>query len=217
MVIKKKIYIFLGPPGSGKGTQTDMVGEKFKIPVISIGELLRFEIHKKTKLGLSIKSKLSRGTLISDKMAGNILEKRLKKRDTKNGFVLDGFPRRKEQAIFIKNRFKKNDIVKVFYIDVCDKEVKRRIGGRRVCDCGASYHLIHNPPKIKNICDLCNKKIYAREDDKSKIISLRLIKFHKRIKPILEYFSSNAILYKLDGKRDIKKVYREILKKIETS
>lgn len=213
---KKKIFIFLGPPGSGKGTQADMVGEKFKMPVISIGELLRLEINRKTKLGSSVKNNLRKGILIPDKLVYDILNKRLRKKDVSVGFILDGFPRREEQINYVeKNFISKKFSIKVFYIKVSDKEAKKRIGGRRVCDCGASYHIKYNPPKSKGICDLCNKKLYIRKDDKIKIISLRLAKFHIRIKLILEYFSSNAIVYKINGERDIKKVYNSVFKKIE--
>jgi adenylate kinase len=209
----KKIIIFFGPPGSGKGTQADMLASDLKIAVISPGELLRHEVDNKTKVGLAVEKKLAKGKLVPNKLIEHMLDNRLAKHDTLKGFVLDGYPRCIKQLVFFKKRLKKlirNEKAIAIYIDVSDKEVKRRISGRRVCDCGASYHLLYNPPKIKGICDLCHKKITQRPDDKLSVLKNRLHDFHETIKPLLDYFKKYHIFIKIDGCQTIEEIKKEL-------
>jgi len=218
--MKKTIIIFFGPPGSGKGTQSDMLGQKLKLPVISPGELLRYEEEKRSKLGLQVSKSLASGKLVPDVIIDKMLNARLARTDTKRGFILDGYPRNKPQLESLKKKIKKifkiNDKLVAIYITVSDREVKARISGRRVCDCGAAYHLKYNPPIHSGVCDLCGKKIKQRNDDKPKIIEERLKHFHKVIKPIINYFKKQYIYIKIDGEQSIKEIEKEIIKKVKS-
>jgi len=218
--MRKTIIIFFGPPGSGKGTQSDMLGQKLKLPVISPGELLRHEEEKKTKLGLLVSKNLASGKLVPDNIIDTMLNARLARPDTKRGFILDGYPRSKPQLELFKKKLKKissiGDKLIAIYIDVSDKEVKSRISGRRVCDCGAAYHLKYNPPIHLGLCDLCGKRLKQREDDKPKIIKDRLAHFRKIIKPIIHYFKNHYIYIKIDGEQSIKEIEREIIAKVKS-
>lgn len=216
---KKSFFIFFGPPGSGKGTQADMIGKSLRLPVISPGELLRHERDNKTPIGKLVEKSLSEGKLVRDKIIEEILDKRLSKRDTKKGFILDGYPRRLSQLRLLKKRFKNialtKDLIIAFYINVSDSDVKKRFSGRRVCDCGAAYHIKYNPPKKNGICDLCGKKLYKRKDDEPKIIAGRLKKFHEGIRPLINDFKDSKQFIKIDGSKNIKNVYKDIFKKIK--
>ena len=213
---EKQIILFFGPPGSGKGTQADMLGEYLKMPVISPGELLRHERDAKTKIGKKVEGLIAKGRLVPDEIIEKILDKRLVKRDTGRGFILDGYPRRLSQLKHFKQRLKKivveNDEVIAIYIDASDKKIKMRISGRRVCDCGASYHIKNNPPKKKGVCDLCGAKLYRRKDDAPDILKGRLERYHKRIKPLMIYFKNNHINLRINGDFNIEQVKKEIIK-----
>lgn len=211
---RKKIIVFFGPPGSGKGTQADMLGEMLHVPVISPGELLRHERDAGTELGKQVEEKITHGILVSDEIVENMLDKRLEKDDVKNGFVLDGYPRRKEQIEFFSKRVEPiigdNGFVLAIYINVSDDEVKHRIGGRRVCDCGTSYHIVNNPPKQEGLCDLCGSALYQREDDKPEILHDRLRDFHVGIKPLLDFFEKDHELVRVDGHKHIDEIKNDI-------
>jgi len=213
--MNKKIIVFFGPPGSGKGTQSDILGEKLGLPVISPGELLRHERDMGTDLGKKVADKMAKGELVPDELVENMLDSRLKKNDVAAGFILDGFPRDLEQLKFLEKKFKdilgEDGAATAIYIDVSDAEVKSRIGGRRVCDCGAAYHLAHKPPVKEGICDLCGADIYIREDDKPEVVADRLEGFRQKIGPILENFKKDGKLIKINGEQDINKITEEIL------
>jgi adenylate kinase len=212
-----KIFVFLGAPASGKGTQSKMIGKKYNIPVISMGDLLRNEAEKKSELGVKINNIIKDGNLVPDEMAIKLLEKRLGLKDTKNGFILDGFPRNMEQVDYFKERFISKGLdVKIIYVYVSDQEIKTRISGRRMCFCGATYHLKYNPPKKEGICDLCLRKLYIRNDDKEEVVDQRLAIFHKSIDGIVEYFKKNKMLYEINGERSIKEIHEDILKRINS-
>ena len=218
MRYSRKFLIFFGPPASGKGTQADKLGEKLNLPVISPGELLRHERDLKTKIGEKAGIIINKGGMVPDKIIEQIIDKRLAKKDVKQGFLLDGYPRAISQLKFLNNRFKniasENDVILAIYIHVSAKEVKKRIAGRRVCDCGASYHTIYNPSKKQGICDLCGEKLYKRKDDSAEIIKIRINRFNKNIKPILNYYKKNNILININGEQGIGEVEREIWKSI---
>lgn len=216
---KKRILLFFGPPASGKGTQSDMLAEFLKIPVISPGELLRQEQSAGSKLGIEAGKRIAKGKLVKEETIEKILAKCLDKKDVKNGFIFDGFPRNNEQLKLLFKKLKKmgfdsHEIIAV-YIHLNDKEVKTRIGGRRVCDCGASYHLKYNAPKKNSICDICGKKVYRREDDTPAVIKNRLKLFHEEILPLIKYFKENNIVIKVDGSGDINKIQKEIRQELK--
>lgn len=211
----KKIYIFFfGPPGSGKGTQVDALARKLRLPVISPGELLRHEEEIGSELGKLVRPLIDSGKMVPDKIIDQMITNRLRKKDAKKGVILDGFPRDLEQHEFIidklRHTLKMGDKVFAIFLDVRDREVKHRISGRRVCDCGASYHLAYKPPKEKNKCDLCGKALTTRKDDRLSVISKRLKHYHKNIKPLLDYWKKNDKLFEIDGERPIEAINKEV-------
>jgi len=214
----KIILIFFGPPGSGKGTQAEMLAAKMKIPAISVGELLREEIAAGTKVGKTIAAAVSRGRLISDDIVEKLLFKRIAKKDAARGFILDGYPRKKSQQDNLMKKIKsivaQGDKVFAVLVDVGDKEVKSRLSGRRVCACGATYHLKFNPPKKKGICDICGSKLRIRNDDKPSVIADRLKIYHREIAPILDYWKDNKKLIRVDGEQSIEAVHKDIFKSV---
>jgi adenylate kinase len=214
---RKNFLIFMGPPGSGKGTQTDSLSERLKIPAISAGELLRLEMKNKTKIGEAIRRNMDSGRLVSDKVIREIMERRLKQADTKNGFILDGFPRLITQIpdleqILREHHEGEKDVL-VVYVYVSAREVRKRLSKRRVCyNCGRTYHLDISKPKKKGICDACGHPIEKRKDDEPEAISRRLRNFHQENDPLLDYFSEHNKLYRIDGEQSINKVEKDILR-----
>jgi adenylate kinase len=204
------VLIFLGPPGSGKGTQSDFLAEKLAWPVISTGELLRWHLHHQTALGKRAKKYMDTGKLVPDKLVEDLVAHRLSKPDTRRGLIFDGFPRDGRQLLALLGMLKKTDQVYVVEIQVSDKEVLNRLVGRRVCDCGASYHLVYKPPQKAGICDLCGKRLYLREDDRPAVIRERLRSYKLASKPLLTYAEDNAKLLAFDGHQPIKTVKSQI-------
>jgi len=195
--------VFIGPQGSGKGTQAKIISEKLNIPHISTGDLLR---NAEGELKEKINSILNSGKLISDELVLDLLKKRISEDDTKNGFILDGFPRNLKQAKMLKKITK---IDKIIEISISDEESIRRLSGRLNCkNCGAIYNINTGPkPKIDNKCDKCNSDLYQREDDKPEAIKRRLETYHKETEPILENYPH----VKIDGEQSIEKVTQDIL------
>lgn len=212
---QKTFLIFFGPPGSGKGTQADMLAKKLNLPVVSPGELLRHEEDSNTAIGRKIKPIIDSGKLVPDEIIEKIIFKCFKRFGGRAGIIFDGYPRKRAQLDFLTEKLEKiagrQDYVRAILIDVSDREVKRRLGGRRVCDCGAAYHLKYNPPLRQGICDLCGKKLYIRHDDKPALIADRLKLYHKEIKPLLDYFEKSDKLIKINGEQSIGDVQGDII------
>lgn len=169
--------IMLGPPGAGKGTQAKMLVEKFGIPQISTGDMLRAAVAEGTELGKKAKEYMDKGQLVPDEVVIGIVEERLKKSDCEKGFILDGFPRTVPQAEALDKILEKmgKKIDYVINIVVPDVEILKRLTGRRTCkQCGAMYHVIYNPPKQEGVCDKCGGELYQRDDDKEETIKNRL-------------------------------------------
>lgn len=204
--------ILLGSQGSGKGTQGEMIVEKYKLASISMGELLREEISKKTKIGMKISSFVNNGDLVPDEITFELFKKRIKKKDCKNGYLLDGFPRDLEQAKYLSQNFKFDY---VFLFEITDKVAVERIANRRTCEkCGEVFHLIYKKPKKANVCDSCNGKLVKRVDDKPITIKKRLKLYHENILPILKCFDKK-IIYKIDATKDISKIFKKVEKIID--
>ncbi|MEK7097395.1 MAG: nucleoside monophosphate kinase, partial [Patescibacteria group bacterium] len=183
--MNRKSFVFFGPPGSGKGTQAALLGKYLGLPAISLGELLRQKKNSRSHLGKKIEKYLSNGKLVPESIVLEVLRTRLNKKDVKAGFILDGYPRTKKQLSHFRQILKKTHNIHFIFIDVDDKEVKKRLGKRRSCSCGATYHLIFNPPKIKGLCDSCKKKIQIRSDDKPAVIKRRLELYHSETEPLI--------------------------------
>lgn len=215
----KKVILVFGPPGSGKDTQAEKISNKLDIPFISTGGILRREVKKGTDLSKKIKTFLVRGKLIPTPLMNRILGYRLEEGDTQEGLVLNGYPRRKVQLEFFKSKIKGWEqeepvTIMAFYIQVSNKEVQQRLGGRRICKkCGSTYHIRYKPPKKEEVCDKCGYKLEQREDDKPEVIEKRLDDFYEKMDPILTYFRKNDNLIDINGEQSIEEVEKEIEKK----
>lgn len=210
--------ILLGAPGAGKGTQAKLIADKYGIPQISTGDMLREAVAKGTELGKKAREFMSQGKLVPDEVVIGIVRERLKQKDCENGFILDGFPRTKAQAEALDRIMlelgKKIDAV--ININVPEEEIVKRIVNRRICKkCGAIYHLLYDPPKEDGICDKCGGELYQREDDKEEVVRERFAVYRKSTEPLVEYYKRKGVLYEVDGTREIEKVKAEILSILE--
>ncbi|AKL98691.1 adenylate kinase [Endomicrobium proavitum] len=205
-------YILLGPPGAGKGTQAKLIVDEFKILHLSTGDMFR-EAKKSDPV---IKEYLSSGHLVPDEIVIDMVVKRLEKDDVQKGFLLDGFPRTVHQAQeldkILQEKHKK--IAAVFSIQIDNHEAVRRISGRRVCVCGASFHVSMLAPKKENICDYCGKDLLHRSDDKEDVVRERLSVYETQTKPLIDYYKKSGILVEIDGHGNEKKVFEQIKKSI---
>lgn len=198
--------ILLGPPGGGKGTQARFITEKFGIPQISTGDMLRDAVTNKTDLGLKAKEYMDAGKLVPDDLVIKIVEERLKRDDCKDGFILDGFPRTLLQAEaldkILTRMSKKMDYV--INIDVPAEDIVKRLTSRRICKkCGNIYNLLSNPPKIDGRCDICGGELYQRDDDKEETVRRRLTVYKEDTEPLIMYYKSKGVLKTIDGRKDI--------------
>lgn len=200
--------IFIGPPASGKGTQAEMLAKKLKLPLISSGNLFRQHIINKTELGQKVKEILATGDLVSNEITNQIIAKEIN--DQPNNFILDGYPRNVDQANFLKTITK---IDCAFEIFITLEETIRRLSGRRVCQCGATYHLIFKPSQKLGLCDLCGGKLFQREDDTEEKIKYRYGIYLKETKPLIDFYQKEKILIKIDGQPPIAEVFEDILDK----
>jgi adenylate kinase len=202
--------ILFGPQGSGKGTQADLLVEKYKLYHLSMGDELRKEIKKGTPLGKKISKIVNRGDLVPSKITNNISLKISKRKECKNGIIFDGYPRSMEQWIFLKNNFKIGATIEII---LSEKESVRRIASRRVCPkCGHNYNTIWLKPKISRYCDIDHAKLIHREDDKPLEIKRRLKIYHTQTEPLKKEYKKQKILYTINGARPIKLVNNEIVK-----
>lgn len=193
-------FIFLGPPGAGKGTLAAQVSEEYGIPQISTGDIFRENIKNQTELGKKVKAILDSGGLVSDDVVLEIVEDRLKKADCKNGFILDGFPRTIPQA----EAFEKLGIdVKVVNFEVDNDLIIARLSNRRVCkSCKANYNVKFMPPKVEGKCDKCGGELFTREDDKLESITHRLEVYRKETEPLIEFYKKLGKITDIDSARD---------------
>ncbi len=213
--MSRTILVFFGPPGSGKGTQSDLLSEATGWPAISTGELLRHEQKIGSAVGRKVKGLMSEGNLVAASLVDHLLKKRLAKPDTKKGFILDGYPRNENQ---FKNLLKlTHGDDRLYFIDfrVPDREVITRLSGRRVCDCGASYHTMYNPPKVAGKCDLCGSNLRQRQDDKPAVIRRRLKDYNAVIRPLLEKASGRGSIIIIDGERSILSINADLVKQLK--
>lgn len=205
--------IIMGLPGAGKGTQAAKIIKKYSIPHISTGDMFRLAIKNETDLGRQAKAFMDQGELVPDEVTVGIVKERLSQSDVKNGFLLDGFPRNVEQAEALNNIMTELDskIDQTIYVEVPEEELMNRLTGRRICEtCGATYHLVFNPPKTEGICDLDGGKLYQREDDNPETVQNRLEVNIKQTAPLLDFYKGLGVLATVDGSKDIEKVFEEV-------
>jgi adenylate kinase len=194
--------VLLGPPGAGKGTQARMLESELGVPQVASGDLLRAAVRDQTALGLQAKAFMDRGALVPDELVLGMIEERLNQRDTQSGFILDGFPRTVAQAeklASILTRCNEN-LDKVVAVAVPDEEIVKRISGRRTCrSCSAMYHVIYEPPRTANACNVCGGKLYQRDDDAEDTVRARLEVYASATRPLLDYYRISGILAEIDG------------------
>jgi adenylate kinase len=196
--------VILGPPGVGKGTYAEFLSKKYGIPKISVGDLFRSAIKKRTELGKRIKNYVSSGELVPDETVIELVKNRLEEPDCKNGFLLDGYPRTVPQAEAIM-RFKKIDAALNFVAP--DEVIMERIGGRRTCSrCGAIYHIKNVPPTIEGVCDRCSGRLVQRSDEKPEVIKNRLVVYREKTKPVADYLREKGLLVDIDAHYDIEEI-----------
>jgi adenylate kinase len=206
--------ILLGPPGAGKGTQAQMIVDRYHIPQISTGDILRVAVKEKTPLGVKAKDFMDRGRLVPDDLVIGIIEERLKASDCKPGFILDGFPRTVIQAEALQpilSRLNKS-IDHVINIEVDDEELLRRLTGRRTCrNCGAMFHVLFQPPKKEGSCDRCGGPLYQREDDREETIRTRLQEYHRQTAPLIHYYLQQRTLRPIKGVGGQDQIFKRIV------
>jgi adenylate kinase len=203
----------MGLPGAGKGTQAEQIVQKYGIPHISTGDMFRAAIKGETELGLQAKSFMDKGELVPDEVTIGIVRERLSESDCEKGFLLDGFPRTVPQAEALENILselnKKIDFV--INIDVDQEILMERLTGRRICkSCGATYHLVFNPPAKEGVCDRCGGELYQRADDNEETVKNRLDVNIKQTKPLLGFYESKGYLRNIDGQQEIGNVFSDI-------
>lgn len=207
--------IMLGAPGAGKGTQAKMIADKYDVPHISTGDIFRANIKNGTELGIDAKKYMDQGMLVPDELTVKILLDRVSQPDCTKGYVLDGFPRTIPQAEVLEKALNEiNDHIDyAIDVNVPDENIVRRMSGRRAClSCGATFHIVHVPPKTEGICDRCGKELILRDDDKPETVEKRLAVYHEQTQPLIEFYSAKGILRTVDGTVDMMDVFEEITK-----
>ncbi|MCR5252971.1 MAG: adenylate kinase [Treponema sp.] len=207
-------FIFLGPPGAGKGSLAVKVAEDYKIPHISTGDIFRANIKNQTPLGVKVKAIIDSGSLVSDDLTCELVKDRLSQPDCKNGYILDGFPRTIPQAEMFT---KICDDVKVVNFEIKDEIVIRRLSTRRVCKaCGANFNVLTLPPKVEGVCDKCGGELYQRDDDKQESILHRMDVYREQTEPLIKFYRDKGAITDLDASIETDVLlgkFKEIFKK----
>lgn len=205
--------ILLGAPGAGKGTQAELLVEKLAIPAISTGNMLREAIAQGTELGKKAKQYMDEGSLVPDELILGIVADRVAQSDCARGFILDGVPRTLAQAQALEDKGVQIDYV--VSIEVDDSEIEGRMTGRRVCaKCGASYHVVANPPKQEGVCDLCGGELMIRKDDKPETVRHRLEVYHASTEVLKDFYAGLGKLRTVNGSQSIEGANEDILRAI---
>ena len=207
--------MLFGAPGAGKGTQAKFLIEKYNIPQISTGDILRAAIVDKTDMGMEAKNFMDAGKLVPDSTIIGIIKDRLAQADCKDGFILDGFPRTLGQAEALTQLMEtmKIKLDKVISLNVPDELIVGRITGRRVCaSCGASFHVEFNPSKKEGVCDYCEGELTIRKDDNEETVKSRLASYHEQTTPLIEFYTKMGVFIQLDGTKDVADVTADMIK-----
>jgi adenylate kinase len=210
--------IFLGPPGAGKGTQAKMLIDRYGIPQISTGDILRAAVKEGTPMGKKAKEYMDSGKLVPDEVVIGIMQDRLKESDCAKGFILDGFPRTVAQAEALEKMLKELNmpIDKVLALEVPDEVLIERLTGRRTCkSCGQMYHVKFDPPKNVDKCDKCNGELFQRDDDKEETIKNRLSVYHAQTAPLLDFYGKKGMVIKIDGTKTPDEIFKSLINVLE--
>jgi adenylate kinase len=202
--------ILLGPPGSGKGTQADLIYQNYGFPKISTGDLLRKEVENGTELGRKVDDEMKAGRLVSDDLVLELVKQRLSADDCRSGYVLDGFPRTLNQASLLEN-LENNRQETAFEFKVSEPEILKRLSGRMVClQCGAVYNINNNKPQADGVCDVCGSKLVVREDDRPEVIRERIRLYLETIFPLIDYYSKKQVLFQINGQDSTGNIFKAI-------
>jgi adenylate kinase len=210
--------ILLGPPGAGKGTQAKLLIERYRIPQISTGDILRAAVKEQTRSGIRAKEFMDKGALVPDDLVIEIIKERLSLSDTAAGFILDGFPRTVAQADALASMLKANGkgIDHVISITVDNEELVQRVIGRLTCrGCGQGYHQIFDPPALAGVCNLCGSELYQRDDDKEETMRARLLTYETQTAPLITYYASLDLLRPVAGTGSIKDINDSLARVLE--
>ena len=206
--------ILLGAPGAGKGTQAEIISEKYNIPTISTGNIIRAALKNGTEMGLKAKSYIDAGELVPDNVVSRIIKERLSEADCKEGYILDGFPRTIPQAVALDDMGFVIDAA--LSIEVDDEEIVKRMSGRRVCEkCGASYHTELKKPEGEGVCNLCGGKLVIRKDDEPETVKNRLNVYHEQTEPLKDFYKSCGKLIMVEGQDKVEDTTRLVLDALE--
>jgi len=211
--------ILLGPPGAGKGTQAKDLVQKYGIPQISTGDILRKNLAEKTPLGLEAKKYMDKGELVPDSVVVGIVKERLKEADCSKGYILDGFPRTVPQAQALDAALSEmgTPLDRVLSIEVPDEELVQRLGGRRTCrSCQAGYHVKFKPSKSDGKCDACGGELYQRDDDQEEAIKNRLKVYQSSTAPLIDYYKGKGLLKGINGVGGMKEILDRMVKALES-
>ena len=203
--------ILLGAPGAGKGTQAEIISEKYDIPAVSTGNMVRAALKNGTEMGLKAKSYIDAGALVPDEVVIGIIKERLGEPDCKNGFILDGFPRTIPQAQALDEMGFGIDAA--LSIEVSDEEIVKRMSGRRVCEkCGASYHTEFKKPAVEGVCNSCSGALVIRKDDEPETVLNRLKVYHDQTEPLKSYYAAAGKLITVEGQDKVEDTTSLVLK-----
>jgi adenylate kinase len=207
--------VLLGPPGAGKGTQSDVLSREYRIPHISTGDILRQAVKNGSKMGLKARSYMDKGDLVPDEIVTGIVIETLKSPAASGGYILDGFPRTLKQAKDLDEALKemKSRIDMVLYFETSQKTAIERLSGRRVCKlCGFNYHIRNIPPKKDGICDKCGGELFQRPDDKEETVLNRLKVYEVQTQLLIDYYSGHGILKKVSGDMGVNDLFKVLSK-----
>ena len=210
-----KNIMFIAPPAAGKGTQAELVVEKYHIPHISTGDILREISKEESEMGEYVRETLASGQLVKDEITYQLIENRLKKDDCKNGYIIDGFPRNIDQANEYDRILERlgYEVGNVILINIDKKTLEKRITGRRLCEnCNAIYNINdkNNTPKVESVCDHCGGKLYQRSDDNLESFQTRYDTYLEKTEPIIEHYKKQGVLKEVDGNDDVQSIFKKI-------
>lgn len=210
---QQMIWILLGAPGAGKGTQAERLKGDFGFVQISTGEMLREAIRTGSALGKTVQEYVTRGELVPDDLVAAVLQERLVQGEVGNGVILDGFPRTVRQAQILEEMLAKLcwQLCGVLYLDVPEEVFQQRLVGRRTCpQCGANYHVVTMPPKVEGRCDRCGAELVIRPDDTPEAIRKRLQVYHQQTEPLIAFYDQRGLLERVDASSDVQGVYQAV-------